>query len=63
MPALHREVLVLCDLEGRSAAEAAELLSVPVGTVKSRLRLGRQRFRKLAASSNLRALLPAEGGA
>ncbi|MFT7519141.1 MAG: RNA polymerase sigma factor (sigma-70 family) [Kiritimatiellia bacterium] len=45
LPLAQREVLVLCDLEGRSATEAATLLDVPVGTVKSRLRLGRRRFR------------------
>jgi len=32
-----REVLVLCDLQGVSYAEAAEALRVPVGTVRSRL--------------------------
>ena len=41
----HREVLVLCELEERSASEAAELLNVPVGTVKSRLRAARVAFR------------------
>lgn len=49
LPAAQAEVLVLCDLEERSQAEAAELLGLPVGTVKSRLRLGRRRFQALAA--------------
>src|SRR6185503_16699218 len=45
----HREVLVLCDLEERGRSEVAGLLGVPEGTVKSRLRLARARFRALAA--------------
>ena len=41
----HREVLVLCDVEERSRAEVAEILGIPEGTVKSRLRLARLAFR------------------
>jgi RNA polymerase sigma-70 factor, ECF subfamily len=48
LPEAQRVVLILCDLEDRSASEAARLLGVPVGTVKSRLRLGRKRFVKEA---------------
>ena len=44
LPEPQRVVLLLCDLEGRPASEAAQLLGLPVGTVKSRLRLGRARF-------------------
>lgn len=39
-----REVLVLCDLEERTDPEAAQLLGLPVGTVKSRLRRARAAF-------------------
>jgi len=46
----HRAVLVLRDLEGYSEQEAAELLRVPAGTVKSRLNRARQSFRKVWAS-------------
>ena len=42
---VHREVLVLCYLEERSVAEAAVLLAVPEGTVKSRLFKARAAFR------------------
>ena len=41
----HRAVLVLCDVEERSRAEVAEILGIPEGTVKSRLRLARAAFR------------------
>lgn len=46
----HREVLVLCDLEERSASETSALLSIPTGTVKSRLRAAREAFRRVLES-------------
>ena len=52
----YRAVAVLVDLEGLSYEEAAEVLNIPVGTVKSRLARGR-----LALRTYLRrfpALLP-----
>jgi len=45
LAAQQREVLVLCELEDLSAGEASELIGVPVGTVKSRLRAARVAFR------------------
>ncbi|MCB9763972.1 MAG: sigma-70 family RNA polymerase sigma factor [Alphaproteobacteria bacterium] len=62
VPAAQREVLVLCDLEERTAGEVARLLGVPEGTVRSRLRLGRARFRKLAERRDLTPLRPCEEG-
>jgi RNA polymerase sigma-70 factor, ECF subfamily len=46
LPDHHREVLVLCDLEERADSEVAELLRVPKGTVKSRLRRARLALRE-----------------
>lgn len=40
----HRAAIVLCDLEGHSAADAATLLGVPAGTVYSRLHHARAHF-------------------
>ena len=39
-------MIVLRDLERLEEAEAAELLALPVGTVKSRLHRARDNFRK-----------------
>ncbi len=44
--ARQREVLVLADLEGRSAPEVSAMLDVPVGTVYSRLHHARKAFAK-----------------
>lgn len=55
----HREVVVLCDLEERSYAEAAEILGVPVGTIRSRL----SRAREQLAQRLERILSDAQGGA
>ena len=65
LPPAQREVLVLCDLEERTDLEAAELLGIPLGTVKSRLRLGRRKFRIIAEQNKLVALAmgtASEGG-
>ena len=43
----HREVILLVGLEGMSYEAAAQILSVPVGTVRSRLSRGRDVLRRL----------------
>jgi len=53
LPEAQREALVLCVLEERSSREVAELLGVPQGTVKSRLRLGRRAFRDALVAQGL----------
>ena len=49
VPAEQRAALVLVDMEGRPVAEAAGMLGVPVGTVKSRCARGRARLASLLA--------------
>ena len=51
LSAAHREIVVLCDLEERPDSEVADLLQIPRGTVKSRLRRARKELRdRLGAS-------------
>ncbi len=49
LPVVEREVLVLFHLEDLSLEECAEVLGVPVGTVKSRLYRARRLMRAVAA--------------
>ena len=47
LPPAQRVAVVLVDVQGWSVAEVAELLEVPVGTVKSRCARGRVRLAAL----------------
>ena len=47
LPLEQRQVILLVGLEGMSYEDAAGILSVPVGTVRSRLSRGRDILRKL----------------
>jgi RNA polymerase sigma-70 factor (ECF subfamily) len=49
LPELHREVVVLRDIEGLSYAEIALILSCPAGTVMSRLSRARDALRTALA--------------
>lgn len=62
LPPAQREVLVLCDLEERTDLEVSELLGIPLGTVKSRLRLARNKFRTIAEQSSLASLASVTAG-
>ena len=47
LPDEQREVILLVGLEGMSYDSAAQILNVPVGTVRSRLSRGRDALRRL----------------
>lgn len=53
LPRTSRVALILVDLEGLSAAEAAHRLGCPVGTFKARLSRGRARLRNRLARRGL----------
>jgi RNA polymerase sigma-70 factor, ECF subfamily len=46
LPEVFRQVVVLVEVQGLTYREAAELLAVPVGTVRSRLARGRERLQE-----------------
>jgi RNA polymerase sigma-70 factor, ECF subfamily len=64
LPSRYREVIILSDVQGLAYAEAASILQVPVGTVRSRLSRGRQMMalclRKTGAPGGLSAVRPIE---
>ena len=49
LPAHHREVFVLREIEGKSYEEIAEITGAQLGTVKSRLNRARNRFAEIIA--------------
>ena len=52
LPVIFREVILLCDVEDASYREIAEILSIPVGTVMSRLSRARRAVRDHVRSSS-----------
>ena len=46
LPVIFREVILLCDVEDTSYREIAEILSIPIGTVMSRLARARKAVRE-----------------
>jgi RNA polymerase sigma factor (sigma-70 family) len=58
LPACHREVLILRELEGMSYKEISEIMDMPAGTVMSRLSRARDGFRQSLANLGHRGILP-----
>jgi len=54
LPEEQREVILLVGLEGMSYDQAAAILNVPVGTIRSRLSGGREALRKLLGGQERR---------
>jgi len=51
----HREVLILCDLQGHTMLEAADIIGIRLNTAKSRLIRARLRFSEIASAMGLDA--------
>jgi RNA polymerase sigma factor (sigma-70 family) len=51
LPVIFREVILLCDVEDASYQEIAEILSIPTGTVMSRLARARKALRESLLST------------
>ena len=49
LPVKAREILLLCEVEEMSYQEIAETLSIPIGTVMSRLSRSRKALREILA--------------
>ena len=49
LPVAYREIILLCDVEEMSYREIAEALTIPMGTVMSRLARARKAMRQLLA--------------
>ena len=52
LPVIFREVILLCDVEDASYREIAEILSIPIGTVMSRLARARKLVRESLRSTH-----------
>lgn len=61
LPVIYREVILLCEVEEMSYAEIAETLSIPVGTVMSRLARARKAVREALLQQTARPGGPAAG--
>jgi RNA polymerase sigma-70 factor, ECF subfamily len=69
LPEEQRQVILLVGLEGMSYEDAAAILDVPIGTIRSRLSRGREALRKLmdmdvkpASSAAFRNFIPKRSG-
>jgi RNA polymerase sigma-70 factor (ECF subfamily) len=52
LPLHYRKALLLCEVEEMSYREIAEILSIPIGTVMSRLARARKSVRELLLSAS-----------
>ena len=62
LPPRYREVILLCDVEEMKYREIAEVLSVPVGTVMSRLARGRKLLREMLTERQVTVSSPRKEG-
>lgn len=56
LPAPQREILILCYHHGLTQSQAAEILGIPIGTLKSRLNSGLNELRTLLGAIRTEAI-------
>ncbi len=61
LPSYYREVMILCELEELDYQEAARILEVPIGTVRSRLNRARKALSVAMGASPLAAAVSDRG--
>ena len=57
LPIAYREVILLCDVEEMKYKDIADVLSVPIGTVMSRLARGRKLLRQMLGGDQTVAIV------
>jgi len=62
LPAAHREIIALIDIAGFSYAEAADVLSIPIGTVMSRITRARSALLAAIDASSVRPMNSRKSG-
>ena len=55
MPVVHREILLLCEIEEMPYREIAQVLGIPVGTVMSRIARARRLMRQTIVAESQKA--------
>jgi RNA polymerase sigma-70 factor, ECF subfamily len=55
MPVVHREILLLCEIEEMPYREIAQVLGIPVGTVMSRIARARRLMRQMIVAEGQKA--------
>jgi RNA polymerase sigma-70 factor (ECF subfamily) len=54
LPLDQRVAIILCEVEGRSSAEAAEIVGTPEATIRTRVFHAKRKLRELLAALDVR---------
>ncbi len=54
LPLEQRVAIVLCDIEERTSAEAAQIVGVPEGTIRTRVFHGKRKLREALTQEGIR---------
>ena len=62
LPETQRQVILLVGLEGMAYEQVAQILNIPIGTVRSRLSRGRETLRELMSAHEVAPPQPSQHG-